>query len=314
MLVVWEAGPKVEGIRLLVLLSLADWADDDGNVLQSRASLKRLARRLRRSVRQTQRVLHDVEGKGWLEVTSSPGRQNVYRIRLDVLQALGAPEDKGGDTPVVTPDADVTPDTLDVTPDADVTPDTLDVTPTPDADGVVGGVTSRVSRHIPVLPEHTTTTARVHAESTSSGGDQDLILPSWPTWSPNLQEAVRDAIAQAPADLRQQLADELVGALLAGRNIPNPVGWLRAIAARWQTAGPTPEYAFRVAANRSAAADPQRDPNRRLRISELASNITGYLDRGQPELAAHDLEELHELAPDHPLVAPHAHPRKGATA
>ncbi len=78
---VWD-DVTVGGSELLVLLSLADHANDDGICWPS---IPRLAMRARLSERQTQRVLHKLEELGHIEVlTKGDGRghSTLYRVLI----------------------------------------------------------------------------------------------------------------------------------------------------------------------------------------------------------------------------------------
>lgn len=111
---VW-AHSRQESGNLLVLLALADYADDEGFCFPSVPSL---AGRARITVRHCQRILAGLVASGELVKLETGGGAKSTRYRVIFR---GPP-----------PDARVTPD-------ADVTPDT-GTTPTPDA-GVGGGVT-----------------------------------------------------------------------------------------------------------------------------------------------------------------------------
>lgn len=111
---VW-AHSRQESGNLLVLLALADYADDEGFCFPSVPSL---AGRARITVRHCQRVLADLVASGELVKLEAGGGAKSTRYRVIF---------KGP-----------SPDTC-VTPAADVTPDT-EATPTPDAH-VRGGVT-----------------------------------------------------------------------------------------------------------------------------------------------------------------------------
>lgn len=83
---VWEDAPYSEG-SLLVLLALADWANDDGLCWPS---ISRLAKKARLEDRQTQAILRRLEADGVVEVERGGGRghQNRYLIRVQNLHPL----------------------------------------------------------------------------------------------------------------------------------------------------------------------------------------------------------------------------------
>ncbi|MGL4557897.1 MAG: hypothetical protein ACRCV5_10360 [Afipia sp.] len=96
---VWDAGDAcpVAGSDLVVLLRLADLADDAGEVIhrQASASLIELARAARIHPRQAQRIIRRLVDAGWVEVVEDArrGRARRYRIRLDRLPAAGEWDD-----------------------------------------------------------------------------------------------------------------------------------------------------------------------------------------------------------------------------
>lgn len=79
---VWDEGPDQQG-ELLVLLALADFANDEGVAWPS---METIASRARMEVRSTRRVIRRLEEKGWLTVKEGggrgrgQGRASVYRI------------------------------------------------------------------------------------------------------------------------------------------------------------------------------------------------------------------------------------------
>jgi hypothetical protein len=78
---IWEDGPDQQS-ELLVLLALADWANDDGDCWPSMAGIARKARIEERSAR---RIVRRLEESGWLSVGVNGGRNgcNNYRINPD---------------------------------------------------------------------------------------------------------------------------------------------------------------------------------------------------------------------------------------
>lgn len=75
---VWKHAP-VSGGSLLVLLALADFADDKG---WAWPSVNTLAKRARLGRRQVQYVLHDMEEQGLIKVGlgAGPGGANLYKV------------------------------------------------------------------------------------------------------------------------------------------------------------------------------------------------------------------------------------------
>lgn len=86
MSLVWESG-QYEGGTLLVLLALADWADDEGECWPGVTKLSAKARLKRR---QTQNVLRRLEGDGVLVTALNVGRgnQNHYFLNVQKLRLL----------------------------------------------------------------------------------------------------------------------------------------------------------------------------------------------------------------------------------
>ena len=80
---VWESGPA-DHTGLLVLLAMADIADDAGRLWPSVA---RIAEKARMSERNARRIIRLLEADGWLETTVNRGRNNTssYRINTDKI-------------------------------------------------------------------------------------------------------------------------------------------------------------------------------------------------------------------------------------
>lgn len=90
---VWD-NSRQEGGRLLVLLALADWANEDGECWPK---LPQLATKARMSVRTAQRALLDLEEEGEIERTGAGGRgqPSTYRVlsgKGDNLSPISEPE------------------------------------------------------------------------------------------------------------------------------------------------------------------------------------------------------------------------------
>lgn len=193
---VWER-PLRSTAHKLVLLALADHADDDGNCWPS---LHRIAAKSGLTVRTVQRHLRDLEGDGHLSITALKGRTNRYLIHP---------------TPVTsdTPDTNDTPDTSDTgTPDTSDTPPLTPVTPEPSMN------------HQPEPP----------VRPSGPAADDDDFETWWRTYPAKVgKRAARTAYRQAltrcagPWVLHQGLAAALPD--LTGREpryIPNPATWL----------------------------------------------------------------------------------------
>lgn len=74
---VWKQAPKMDPTCLLVLLSLADQANDDGYCWPSQKST---ANRCRISTRQVQRWIDHLVDIGVLESSIRTGTSNMYRV------------------------------------------------------------------------------------------------------------------------------------------------------------------------------------------------------------------------------------------
>ena len=111
---VWESGPEDRG-ELLVMLALADFADDRGRCWPSIATI---AKRARMTTRSAQRILRKLQEVGAVTISTGTGRAGCNEY-------------------VLTPDARVTPDTVSPLtpvsppPDARVTPPLTPVSPEP---------------------------------------------------------------------------------------------------------------------------------------------------------------------------------------
>lgn len=106
---IW-AQSRHTGTELLMLLALAEFADDSGRAFPSVA---KLAARCRTTSRHATRLLAELCKSGELEVIRNAGPHGTNRFRIVI-------EDGASPDTVVTPDVDVTPDTH-VTPDTDFT-------------------------------------------------------------------------------------------------------------------------------------------------------------------------------------------------
>lgn len=128
---IWESGPEDRG-ELLVLLALADFANDKGECWPSVATIAQKARMTPRSV---QRICQELVAQGRLTICPNAARKgcNLYKITFN------------------TPDAHVTPDTVSPLtpvsppPDARVTPPLTPVSPEPSRTVIEPSVAARAS-------------------------------------------------------------------------------------------------------------------------------------------------------------------------
>lgn len=74
---IWDEADDLQGSRLLVMLALADWANDGGYCWPSSEALAQKARMSRATVF---RVLADLEQAGYVERQVRPGHSTMYRV------------------------------------------------------------------------------------------------------------------------------------------------------------------------------------------------------------------------------------------
>lgn len=112
---IWEYA-KVTGSELLVLLAMADFADDHGRNVYP--SMTTLAHKARLSESQARRVVHELCDQGVIEVIEMGGwdgkrnRANEYRIVLDNENLSG----DGGGSMMIPPSADAPTGGINLTP------------------------------------------------------------------------------------------------------------------------------------------------------------------------------------------------------
>ena len=80
---VWAAPEPVHPTDRLMLLALADNANDEGYCWPCVATLQRRCRL--GTLRGTRKVLERLEGGAFVERISRPGRSNLYRLREEPL-------------------------------------------------------------------------------------------------------------------------------------------------------------------------------------------------------------------------------------
>ena len=92
---VWKYAPA-KGSELLLLLAIADFADDDGR--NAWPSMSTLAKKTRLSERAVRYIIKELEERGLLEVKYNAGRKNTnrYVIILDRDEEIPYPKDCAG--------------------------------------------------------------------------------------------------------------------------------------------------------------------------------------------------------------------------
>jgi hypothetical protein len=133
------------------------------------------------------------------------------------------------------------------------TPDTCDIPPGPECQGppdsgVTPITTNRIVNQSP-LPQETTDIVVASEPVACGGGDlSDLEYPKG-LYAVERQEAARK-LAGLPADLAQQLLDELAAGIAAGTIRATPLAYLRGLIKRAQSGQFTPETGPRIAEQR----------------------------------------------------------------
>lgn len=79
-----DQATNVSGSELLVLISLAEWADADGKCWPSHESI---AKRARVSRRQVIRLVQSLIQKGWISQDQRRQYSNIYQLRCDIAMA-----------------------------------------------------------------------------------------------------------------------------------------------------------------------------------------------------------------------------------
>lgn len=91
---VWKGYTGAGGSDMVIMLALADWANDNGVCFPSMAAI---ARKARIQVRQAKRVVHSLIDGGWLSVVGNPhggapGSTRRYRLNIERM-ATGVTDD-----------------------------------------------------------------------------------------------------------------------------------------------------------------------------------------------------------------------------
>jgi hypothetical protein len=218
----WAWQQALKPVPKLVLMALADAADDEGICWPSVATL---ASKVGVSTRTVRRVMQELICGKLLTAEQryrSDGSCSSNRYRLSLV---------GGDKLSPAPDA------------SDTTPGQACQGP-PDT-GVIPGTTIRTQRESP--QPHISVT-----EQSDRGGGalSDLNYPK--TLLPAERSRAEALVAVLPTPLNQQVLDEWAGIIIAGEIRASSLGCLRALVRRAQQGTFAPERALRVAQARKA--------------------------------------------------------------
>ena len=228
----WAWGLSLSLIQKLVLMALADAADDEGMCWPSVATISRKCCVSRRTVQRTLQTLVDsdllhAEPRFRGDRSRSSNR---YRLSLVGGDNLSPPHDNP-DTGPVTP----------VSPGGDpcVTPRT----------------TIRTIIESPLQPGTDKCSVETNEQSSDChvgcGGETELILPK--TLSTEERERAVDLLKTFDRVLRQQLLDELAGRMSRSGIRVAPLSYLRGLVNAAERGAFTPEVALQVAAERRRA-------------------------------------------------------------
>jgi hypothetical protein len=240
----WAWGQKLAPTAKLILMALADAADDQGICWPS---VPTVTNKCSVSTRTVRRVMQAIVADGLLQ--SEPRYRkdgscssNRYWLLLEGGDKLSPPPDRGDSTCGHGCQGD---------PDTSVIPRT----------------TIRTIKETPQPQEMPT--GSVASGSVESGGGcfSDLEYPKG--LSAAERKEAEKKLAGFPSGLAQQLLDELAASILAGSIRVTPLAYLRGLIKRAQTSGFTPEAGLRIAEHRK----------RRIAIEAAASSHSEALGR-----------------------------------
>lgn len=224
----WVWAQRLAPAPKMVLLALADAADDEGVCWPS---VPTLAEKCSISTRTVRRILQELSAKGLLQADArfrvdGSSTSNRYKLPIKGGDKLSGPPDTGDRPPghgrQGPPDTRVTPRTT-IEP-KDESPPPHRPTPMPLAPGT--------------------------GAPGDGGGGQELRLEFPKGLSDAERPLARKLVAEFPEALAQQLLDELAGRLAAGEVRVAPLAYLRGLAARARGGTFTPEAALTVAEKR----------------------------------------------------------------
>jgi hypothetical protein len=234
----------------LVLMSMADAADDQGVCWPG---VPTLARKCCVSERTVRRIMGDLETNGLIRRDSrfrNDGSQtsNRYLLALDRGEKLSAPPDTGDRVPGQPCQSPT---------DTDVHP----------------GTTSESSRNSPPPQRKVTKSPALdHAGASDGGGHR----PDW-IYPPGLSEAERHAagkrLSSLPPALAQPLLDELTGRMASAEIRIAPLAYLRGLIQRARDGTFAPEAALRVAESRTRRQQAELRQQQAVAISQRAVPI-----------------------------------------
>ena len=232
----WAWSTRLPPMPKLVLMALADEADDSGFCFPSH---RRLAWKCTTSERTVRRMVSLLASQHHLEIEprfAKDGSRTSNGYRL----ALGDPPDKLT-RGVVTPDqGDRTPVTRGMANRVRVTTTYPLFNPKPPQ--------RRAPRAPPAPPDRCETSAQGTGGRGSGGGD--LCFPRELTSTQ--RRGVSDQLAQLDPEIAQQLLDEIAGRMRVAQ-IRNPIRYCAALVSRWKRGEFAPELGLAVAEERCAA-------------------------------------------------------------
>lgn len=221
----WAWGQKLAPTAKLILMALADAADDQGVCWPSVATV---ANKCGVSTRTVRRVMQALVADGILQSeqryrNDGSSSSNLYRLRL-----------RGGDT------MSHSPDSCDSTPGHGCQGD-------PDT-SVIPRTTNRTINKSPPLQEIANRVAT--SESVECGG-RDLSDLEYPKGlSASERQEAASKLAGVASGLAQQLMDELAAGIQADSIRATPLAYLRGLIKRAQNGSFTPEAGLRIAEQR----------------------------------------------------------------
>ena len=225
----WAWYQNLKPVPKLVLMALADAADDQGICWPSVATV---ATKVGVSTRTVRRVMQGLVRCQLLTAEQrhrSDGSCSSNRYRL----LMG-----GGDRLSPAPDGgDTTPGHPRQGP-----PDT----------GVIPGTTRGTQKESPQPLQTETRSGKAMPENGGGGASVDLVYPN--ALSSAAQDQARQKLAGLPAELAQQLLDELAAGIRARVIRTTPLAYLRGLIARARAGTFTPEGALQVSALRRRRA------------------------------------------------------------